>query len=118
MFAVRSAICLLALSMAISHSVVSASSVGTSGGSDHGVFASPTVGYSIGEPGVASLSEAASLSRATFRRARLKAVVLEDTDHELDEIDLGRIPVPRTLNSRTSVAMSPPFFPKTCRLRC
>ena len=72
---------------------------------------------SIGELDVASLNDAAGVSRTVFRKLRLKAV-LEETDHELEEADLGPIQAPRKLNSHTSIAVSPPFFPSTCRLRC
>jgi hypothetical protein len=116
MFAVRSATLLLALSVLTSPSRVSASSVVSSGAD--AVSVSRAVPSSIGDPGAASLNEAAGLSPMPFRRARLKAVVLEETDHDPDEADLGPINVPRMLSSHRPIASSSPFFPKTCRLRC
>ena len=71
----------------------------------------------LGEIDVDSLNDLASVSRPVFRKLRLKAV-LEETNHELEEVDLGPLQLPRKLNSHTSIALSPPFFPRTCRLRC
>jgi hypothetical protein len=119
MFAVRSAMFLfLALHLSVSPSPVAASTVEPSGAGALGAAVSRTVAGSIGEPGVASLNEATSHSRVAFRRARVKAIVLEDTDREQREADLGPVHIPRTLHAHTSIASSPPFFPKTCRLRC
>jgi hypothetical protein len=115
MFAVRSAMLLLALSLLLSPSVVSASSVESSGADGRSVSCAGD--SPIGELDVVSLNDAAGVSRTVFRKLRQRAV-LEETDHELEEADLGPIPVPRKLNSHTSIAVSSPFFPRTCRLRC
>jgi hypothetical protein len=115
MFAVRSAMLLLAVILLRSPSAVSASSVGSSGA--EGASISRALECSTGELDVVSLNDAAGVSRTVFRKLRQRAV-LEETDHELEEADLGPIPAPRKLNSHTSIAVSSPFFPKTCRLRC
>jgi hypothetical protein len=115
MFAVRSAMLLIAVSLLFSPSAVSASTVGSSGADGCAIFRA--VDFSMSEVDAASLHGAITVSRMVFRKLRLKAV-LEESDHELEEADLGRIPVPRKLNSHTSIAESRPVLPRTCRLRC
>jgi hypothetical protein len=115
MFAVRSAMLLVALNFVLSLSAVSASAVCSRGAVD--VARNSDHRSSIGVLDIAPLSDTRSFSRVPFRRSRLKAV-LEETDHELEEVDLGPIPAPRGPSSHTSIAVSSPFFPRTSRLRC
>jgi hypothetical protein len=115
MFAVRSAMLLLALSLLLLPSTASAS-IGGSSGADGGAT-SFDLQPSTFERHDLSLAGETSVSRPVFRKVRLKAV-LEESDHELDEADLGPIQVPREHNSYTSSAVSSPYFPRTCRLRC
>jgi hypothetical protein len=115
MFAVRSAMLLLALSLLLSPSMASAS-IGGSSGADGGAISFDLKSSTL-ERDDFSLTGETSVSRPVFRKVRLKAV-LEESDHELEEADLGPIQVPREHNSHTSIAVSSPFFPRTCRLRC
>jgi hypothetical protein len=116
MFAVRSAILLVAFSFLISPSTVSASSASPSGAGR--VCFSPAADYSIAQLDIALVTESARVSRKVFRRSRLKAVLEEETDRKLEEVDLGPVPAPRTLGSHTSIAISSPFYPRTSRHRC
>jgi hypothetical protein len=116
MFAVRSAILLVALNLLMSPSAVSASSVVTSGAD--GVSLSRAAGSWIGELDIAAAPDETNVSRAATRQSRLKAVLEEETDRELEEADLGPIPAPRQRVSHTSITTSSLFIPRTSRLRC
>jgi hypothetical protein len=116
MFAVRSAIVLVALSYLISPSAVSASSTSPRGAGC--ICFSRAADCSISQLDIAPVTESARLSRKVYRRSRLKAVLEEETDRKLEEVDLGLVPVPRTLGLHTSIAISSPFYPRTSRLRC
>jgi hypothetical protein len=116
MFAVRSAIFLVALACAISPSPVSASYASASAAGR--VCLSFVADASIDQPEITLLSETPKVSPRTSRRPRLKAVLEEETDRKPEEIDLGRIPAPRTPGLRASIAVSSPFYPRTSRLRC
>jgi hypothetical protein len=116
MFAVRSAILLVALSLPLSRSAVSAPCVLESGAD--GTSPPCAAASSTFELDIAAAPEETNISRSAIRQSRLKAVLEEETDHELDEADLGPIPAPRRPVSHTPITMSSPFTPRTSRLRC
>ena len=116
MFAVRSAILVVALSFVISPIPVSASCSSPSAAGR--VSLSHAGESSIVDRDVAPVTEAPKVSPRASRRPRLKAVLEEETDRKPEEIDLGTMPVPRMPGLHTSISISSPFNPRTSRLRC
>jgi hypothetical protein len=115
MLAVRSAMLLVALNLLMSASAVSAPSVVVSGAD--GTSLPCAVGSWTTELDIAAAPDETNISRPAIRQSRLKAV-LEETDHELEEANLGPMPAPRGPLSHTPITMSSPFIPRTSRLRC
>jgi hypothetical protein len=116
MFAVRSAMLILALSLLLLPSPVSASSGGSPG--EDGVSALCRLEPAIAGPVFLPIPHSSSLAQFTLWNARPK-VVLEDTDQKFgEEADLGPARPPRKLMSRPSVHSRESRRPTTPRLRC
>ena len=116
MFAVRSAMLALALGFLAEPFAASASS-GTSSSGRDGTAAACQFEKSIAEPVFLSLPDPSTFARLMRRKGRLKAA-LEETDHELEEADLGPVYVPHGQHPRPRIHFASPPIPTTCRLRC
>ena len=116
MFAVRSAMLVLALGFLAKPSAASASSGGSSSATD-GTVAACQVDSSITRPDFVPLPDPSTFADWCRGKSHLKAA-LEETDHELEEADLGPVYVPKGRHSRPPIHFAPPPIPTTCRLRC
>jgi hypothetical protein len=116
MFAVRSAMLVLALGFLAKPSAASASS-GTSSSGRDGTVAACQLDSSITRPDFVPLPDPSTFARLVRRKGHLRAA-LEETDHELEEADLGPVYIPRGHHSRPPIHFASPPIPTTCRLRC
>lgn len=117
MSAVRSAIVLLALGLLTSPPAASASTGGAGSGQFVAVTASP-LDSQIAAADFIPLPDPSTWSPRMRRKARLKAVLVEETNRDLEETDLGPVHVPHLHDSRPSIQVASPSLPKTCHLRC
>ena len=116
MFAVRSAMLALALGFLAEPCAASASS-GTSSSGRDGTVAACQLDSSIARPDFVPLPDPSTFARLVRRKGRLKAA-LEETDHELDEADLGPVYVPQGQHPRPRIHFASPPIPTTSRRRC
>ena len=116
MFAGRSAMLILALSLLLLPSAGSARSGGSPG--EDGVSTACRLDLPVSGPVFSRLPDSTSLAQFNVWSARPK-VVLEDTDHMFgEEADLGPIRPPRNLISRPSVRSTDSRPSTTPPLRC
>jgi len=116
MFAARSAMVLLALSLLISPTAF-CGSPGESPGKAR-VITSCNLDRSGGGLVVLRLPHSAALSRFTAWKARPKIVLGETHSPFADESDLGPLPLPRGHISPGSIDTSTSRLPVPCPLRC
>jgi hypothetical protein len=117
MFAVPSALLVLAMGFLNSPVAAPVSSVGHSAGTGAVVVQCHVESWNS-LPTLASITSSSSLLRVGRRKSRLKAVLEEESDREFEEVDLGPVDVPKRDNSPPSNHFVPPVLATTCRLRC
>ncbi len=116
MFAVRSAFLVLVLGVLAMPCAASASSSRSSSATDD-VLKARQVDSSITSSVIVEFPDSSTISRRMRRKGHLKAA-LDETDHELEEADLGPVYVPDAHHSRRLVRIASPRILTTCRLRC
>jgi hypothetical protein len=116
MFAVRSAILVLAMGVLSTPVAASPSRCGPSPARD-AAFAASDRHSSESTPVMLSLQAPSAFSPLVQRTGRLKAA-LEESDHDFDEADLGPVHLPDSHNPPASIHFASPPMPTTCRLRC
>jgi hypothetical protein len=116
MFAVRSAILVLAIGYFSSPVAASVSFRGSSPARD-AIVAASHVDPSDSTLVVVSLPGPSAFSRMARRTSRLKAA-LEESRHDFEEADLGRVYLPKGHSPPPSTRFASPSIPTTCRLRC
>jgi hypothetical protein len=116
MFAVRSAILVLAMGSLTSPVAASVCSGGASPVRE-AVVAACYRDSSGSTPVMVSLPGTSAFSRLDRRAGRLKAA-LEESDDEVEEADLGPVHVPEGHRPQRSIHFASRPIPTTCRLRC